>query len=708
MKLIGKPETFDVNKPRIAAFHRIALGLESDTRVYLSQLPTTDKENSEVIHPHSEILLTTFDPKQWGDLWCVSVELEEGEGVVAEVLDLLQSVNIGIIETLTTESRRSHEILAIFDASEYRADIDRTKADRINDPNCTLTGLEGTLRAELQKKRGVLKQPTITRLNRLFAAYRRISETKIPPVTADIRHGRIAFDAEEFKQLLFPKSVPTIPLSLPQRVLMYSDTEEKYLSMYFPREQDVLLNISIAHWEKSGAILAFSSKLREMKVNILSSYSRLQRTGDRAQWKATLEVASGNRCSEIMASLASTTKYFRHFDEFEVSYLSQKNIERKKSFPAQPYKYTSGLDTEEMFIGREESIQNILNAGRENFLISGYSKTGKTCLLDKLEFVIDREHPSIIAVKTRASRARFWADILTDAYACLFKRTKNLELNQKFSERLRSISFQSEKEIVEHFSALMKEISDAGFGRMIVLLDEAQDVLSLARDDELHRVWVRILEQVRDISWVVTSNDHWRGKLDPSTPLIAKLRLEPLEPLSNEAASNLITKPFEKVGIKVDSRAIQKIKRLTNFQGCYIQALCISIYEELSHAPDQIDVVTIGMVNRALGKTLDRLQDHFSQVVGNLKELFEPQAYYRLLREDTLITLGEVRRADFDPNRIQFSVIPGIVQKRGTPDTTGTWAHNQSFGWTITLNEMLRLWLSGKIKDDGLSAYGIS
>jgi hypothetical protein len=714
MKLIGKPETFNANNPRIATFHRIALGLETDTKIYLSQLPRQDldKEDNDTAQPHSEILLTTFDPEQWADLWCVSVELEEGEGVVAEVLDLLQSVNIGIIETLTTESRRSHEIIAIFDASAYKDQTDKSKADRVEDEGCSLSGLEGRLRAELQNKRAILKQPTISRLNRLYGAYRRFSLTKIPPVTAYIKQGRIEFDAEEFKQLLFPKALPTVPFNLPQRVIMYSDTEEKYLSMYFPKAQDVLLNISITHWERSGAILAFSKKLREMKVNILSSYSRLQRTGDRAQWKATLEVSSVNKCSEIMESLANVAQFFRHFDEFEVSYLSQRNAERKKTFPVQPYKYTSGLDNEDMFIGRQECIQNILNAGRENFLISGYSKTGKTCLLDKLEFVLEREESSILPVKTRASKSSFWADILEDAYTCFCKRTKNEELNQRFSERLRNTELQGEKDIVAHFNALIGEISKAGFSRMIVLLDEAQDVLSLPRDDELHRVWVRIIEQVREISWVVTSNDHWRGKLDPSTPLIAKLRLELLEPLNDQAASDLVSKPFDKVGVKVDSRAIQKIKRLTNFQACYIQALCISIYEELSQAPDQIDVVTVGMVNRALGKTLGRLQDHFSQVIGNLRELFEPTAFNRLLREDTLITIAEVRKKDFDPNRIQFSVIPGVVDPKvaKATDTNAIYrgtdmndSYQRGFGWKIRLNEMLRLWLKDKIRDEALN-----
>jgi hypothetical protein len=705
MKLIGKPEKFDASRPRIDRFHRIALGLETGTRVHLSQLPSL---NHTEIRPgelqHSEILLTTFHPEQWGDLWRVSMELEEGEGLVAEVLELLREINIGIIETLTTENRRSHEILAVFDASMYSDSIDKTTEERAADPNATMAGLQRKLLEGLPGGRKYHKEPSINRLNRLHEAYLRLKTTNVRPVIADIIHGRIKYDMEEFRQLLFPDSLPVYHSNFPQRVMMFSDTEEKYLSMYFPKKEDILLNISISHREQSGAILDFTSKLREVRANILSSYSRLQHTGDIAQWKTTLEMSNVESCSKVIETTAKC-RYFREFDEFEVSYLPQ--LDRKQDrLPPNPYKYTSGLKKESMFVGREDLIRKIANRVQDNFLISGYSKTGKTSLLERLESEFNQTEETLV-LKVRAIESSFWLDILKVAYRNLPNRTKDEVLRPQFSSVLNHIEAGNLNGVIEHFEALWEHTKQAGLKRIAILVDEAQDILSLPSDNQLHIEWVRILDLIKDICWVVVSRDHWRGEAAGPTPVKAKLQIETLEPLSEEAANQLIILPFEEVNIKVDNKAVRRIKHLTNLQGIYIQALCLSIYDDLNQSPDKIDVVTTGMVDKALRETFKHLQEHFSQLAKDLKDLFEPTSLERLIRDNIPVTMAEVLKKDIinkdAQNYLDLSVVPGVViTESDYMMADGDRMRLSGFGRTIKLNEMFRLWRRQKVRSTAI------
>src|SRR5262249_16126912 len=97
MKLIGRPQPFNPNAIYIHPYQRVALGLESQTRVYLTALPPSKKEVGQV----GEIMLTTIHPDQWSHLHRLSIQLIEKEGIVAAVLGHLKdTANILVLETL--------------------------------------------------------------------------------------------------------------------------------------------------------------------------------------------------------------------------------------------------------------------------------------------------------------------------------------------------------------------------------------------------------------------------------------------------------------------------------------------------------------------------------------------------------------------------------------------------------------------------------
>src|SRR5207249_4879912 len=63
----------------IVFYHRVALGLESQTTVHIS--PVRPKQEGA---PPNELILTTFDPSWWKKMYRLSLRMEEREGAVAD------------------------------------------------------------------------------------------------------------------------------------------------------------------------------------------------------------------------------------------------------------------------------------------------------------------------------------------------------------------------------------------------------------------------------------------------------------------------------------------------------------------------------------------------------------------------------------------------------------------------------------------------
>jgi hypothetical protein len=66
-------------KFRIPRYHKAAVGLFSGTKTFLTPL-----------REHGEMVLTTIDPKNFGDVWRLEINLKDSPGSVHNITEILK------------------------------------------------------------------------------------------------------------------------------------------------------------------------------------------------------------------------------------------------------------------------------------------------------------------------------------------------------------------------------------------------------------------------------------------------------------------------------------------------------------------------------------------------------------------------------------------------------------------------------------------
>ncbi len=429
MKLIGQPKPFTPSHVFIEEFHRVALGLETGTRLYLTAVP----REGDPAPPdrYNEILLTTFHPDTWMWLWRIEFSCKEEPGIMAESLGLLKVMcediergycdsedegrhaNIHLLETLTTENGKYHEASLVVDMRPFSKWIGKMKDKVARSRSSTRSWNLGEIAARSLRKRfeqytedlsvrWCRAQP-MHRLQKAANARTEAIENNMP---ADYFEGRIErgflkYDEKELISLLGSQK-PKEPHP-PSRIAMYSDTEEKYIALSFPRHKSVLLQGRIDHFDRPGALKDFADSFNSNGANITTSYSRIERggshteqRGSRAQWVLTAELNQDHGpgdpefkgAKELLAAIRDRPKYI-DTQRFHLNYEPQElDAKQRIAFKTCPFHFTDGLIRGGMFKGREHILEPITGATvlasatlDQNFLISGYYKTGKSCLL---------------------------------------------------------------------------------------------------------------------------------------------------------------------------------------------------------------------------------------------------------------------------------------------------------------------------------------
>lgn len=715
MKLIGSLNSFDPKNIKIEDFNRVALGLETRTRVYLAALPGPEDETDG----YNELLLTTLEPNKWGWLWQLSLVLKDEPGSVAAVARYLneQKINISILETLTIESSRFHALLAVIDLSENETASETCLQEVIqgNEPNPLLDDLKQACAAVIDDSQ---KPATLTRMSRLWNAHQDREQRGFNlHVEGTMEHGLISLDDDALFDNLFRKDVARQEQSsIPGRVLMFSDTEEKFLCMYFPKDEDCILRASILHHDRHGAIDSFTKALSSS--NIINSYSRLQRFGTSAQWKVTLDVPSDQSCRALLGGVEDLKSYFIAFDDIELS-RPIAPLDTSRRVIRHQYSHTETSLSEGMFKGRTNYVSAILdgstNTLAEHFLISGFYNTGKTCLLrhlhrclgagasETLPVYFHVENPRRVAGDDQgvAQRREFWRLLISriarehclrTGRASLADQVESFLLQGSWYADLESLGFQNNYKVYEESpQRAFLDLKEEVLGRwknITVLVDNLDE-----GNVDLHHDWVALMERLDYVTWVMSSSSTWEGRHTDPGGLFRRMRHFRLGPLEGDEAFALLSEPFDREhGVRVLANAAKLILSITNRQPSYVQAVCKALEDLLKASARNVDVITPGMVREVVETVVNELSTPFATMFTELRRVLDPGVWSTLDAGES-VPQRKLFRADLSAEQramVSLAEVPGLVI--GSPPRTGTGTEDSQ----VSLVPLFRRWAKNR------------
>ena len=322
MLILDKPQELRARSIGIPLYHRGHLSFFPKTRVWLCLLPGP----ADAPRP-PEVIMSPIHFDSWRDLWRITASLSEKPGVVNTLLQVLRRHNINILsqESSSMERQSAHHIELIADVKNYGSRLDGSTADRINGTVNDLADLRRALLAAViwdissPESGGAL---AIERVTGLYQAGKTFAAAQLEAQ----QYGTPAPLHDEATILPNPLHRRTLQVTLPEQIarglstalgisidqpnshiryLRVSDTQDRFLRVYFLHPSDAILSATIGHHEKVGAIAAITDVLQVNNWNILSSLLRLHVHGETAHFEVVLQAPPGPASStdEMRATL---------------------------------------------------------------------------------------------------------------------------------------------------------------------------------------------------------------------------------------------------------------------------------------------------------------------------------------------------------------------------------------------------------------------
>lgn len=690
MKLIGRIQKTNFRKFKLERMHRTALGLLSGTEVHLTLLPNVDNRMN-----HVELLLTTIPPSKWHSLCRITARMHDKPGAVASAVSALvdSGCNILIIETLTTAGQAEHELLAFVEPAKNR-DADGFLSDLRN-------SLHRQLYANLNAAdRLVVESPLVDELSALKRSAQLRLQSNLQEKTTSCNIDDVGIDVNPTELTkLFPLDADGKP-EIPTRVLCYSDTEEKYVCMYFPPEDSLLTAIAIDHEEQPGVISQFAEVFKFFGANILNSYSRLRRTGQLAQWCIIVDMSSVNSIREVLTAIAGKTNSFKKFSELSISYTERL---KRKPQTQNPFHFIDEHFAKETLVPREEIISPIAssiipsnNPVVENFVLSGYYKTGKSTVLELVRRMAEtNKNMAVVGWSLKGQPVtHFWQNVIdslgkvVDANSSLIANTgkrlsraaidttKSIQsvrfgIELKFNQPDQVYTFA--REVAGELQRLCIEARKLGKERLLFLIDEGQKLLNPVDDTSkvALEIWQVVAEEVPNITWVFSASDRWKTS-DGRSGLVAKLHELRMTPLRNTEALAMFEGTFRKNNIYIAREIASDAVEIAGRQPCYLQTLGNSIFEILATAPRNADVVDGKVLKSAIPKACIKLSAHFSELRKELSTVLGRTSLDEMLSTGVPEKLFQTQwmhgcvQKSASCSSYYFDVIPGLIPKYRT------------------------------------------
>ena len=312
-------EVKDESGLSITWYHRVPIGLEKNTTVYLVLIPRAVPQTP---HNLAEVILTPINPESWGDLWKIKCKFHERPGVVAKLLEILREKQINILfqESATLQQDRLHFVSIIADLRLYdEGGLNTWK--RINDTDldsfnylAELIALETLEDVFMENSKPAV---SVTRMKNFYDAYFPYRQSNLgfnPTVLSVKNFGEIRIEQplliENIKKQLWNSANTLVNNHEETRLkqaILNTHTEDRYISLLFPDPNTTIVVFKIVHEERIGALAIISKVIKELGLNILSSFNRLQKMATEAHWNIILDIGNRNP-KEVSRQILDLTK----------------------------------------------------------------------------------------------------------------------------------------------------------------------------------------------------------------------------------------------------------------------------------------------------------------------------------------------------------------------------------------------------------------
>lgn len=293
-------EVVEEKKFSITWYHRAPLGLERGTHVWIVLLPPLSVKPA--LHDMAEVILTPINPMRWADLWRIECKFHEKPGVIAALLDTLRGCGINILHQESATIQRDRVVADLTNYTDQDGDYPARMAQR------NLKTLQW-----LYKRIGVEcvedlifqtdQSPAIS-ISRMWDYYHGYfavmsaspTSAALQPVAVPVKaRGQIEIQhpvlvQEIKKQILGERYEPDSEANRLKQVILFTNTEERYISALFPDPSHNIAMFELEHDERIGALSGLAGIFKDMGINVLCSFNRLVDMGRVAQWNVVADL----------------------------------------------------------------------------------------------------------------------------------------------------------------------------------------------------------------------------------------------------------------------------------------------------------------------------------------------------------------------------------------------------------------------------------
>ena len=342
-----------------------------------------------------------------------------------------------------------------------------------------------------------------------------------------------------------------------------------------------------------------------------------------------------------------------------------------------PYIYGEPIRGDQMFFGRvterSEILRGVTKVNKQNYLITGPRRAGKTSLLyqirTRLEFPfmalmvtpesIGHQHHEIF----RGLLLRLRDQVLEDVEKEL-PRIDWYIANANAETPIDMFNYYVERDLKRVLADLSAISSQA---RVVLLIDEATFLMSGSskRGNEAHdsrQEFLRHLLQTFDrVACVLAGPPQILKMTSVTSPLYNIFSGIKLKGLSRHETEQLIREPARSVGVEFEDEAVDKIVELGGCSPYYTQALCGLSLESANE--DKRQSVLLPDIQRAAETILGAL-DHGLQSVWDALEPGEQEILAKIAKRPVVV---DQTNQDVISKLVDMNLVQKVIRNANTP-----------------------------------------
>lgn len=348
-----------------------------------------------------------------------------------------------------------------------------------------------------------------------------------------------------------------------------------------------------------------------------------------------------------------------------------------------PYVFGEPIKDEHLFFGRVKELSEIhrgvTKSNKQNFLLTGPRRVGKTSLLYQLK---DRLHfPFISVLLTPEKMGYEHHQMFRSIILCLEDEIReNLgeeppsldwDIKTATSETpIDLFNYHFEQNLKKHLNWLTDKSREA---RVILLLDEANFLVTESPPDKIvhdsRQEFLRHILQTYDrIACVLAGIPRILRMTSATSPLYNIFSGIKLKGFSREETEMLIREPAQQVNILFENDAVEKIIEYSGCSPYYTQALCFlsieNMYESKSRIFDPNEAITISIphVEAAIKRMLDMV-DYGMKSLWDALEIDEREMLKRMTSENVVV---DHLNKEVISRLIDLSLVVEVIRDQGT------------------------------------------